>query len=262
MTQELVRFSIEPKTFDEMMKYAELIAKSSLVPRAYQGKPGDILIAIQMGQEVGLKPLQALQNISCINGRPCIWGDAPLALVRNSGLLEDFREDFNEQTFTSTCQAKRKGQPSPIIRTYGKVDAEKAKLWNKEGTWQTNPKRMTQLRARAFTLRDGFSDVLQGLIIGEEQEDVPTTNGDALPAPPAPPSAPKRLSDTAAPAAAPYAPVPAWRKIEAAKREGSCLPCQSPILAGAPYYLNAAGQAFCEPCYTGASREPGDDGQG
>lgn len=241
------------------MKYAEMIAKSSLVPRAYQGKPGDILIAVQMGNEIGLKPLQALQSISCINGRPCIWGDAPLALVRNSGLLEDFREDLNEQALTATCQAKRKGQPSPVIRTYTKADAEKAKLWNKEGTWQTNPKRMLQLRARAFVLRDGFSDVLQGLSIGEEQEEVPPTNGDALPAPPAPPAAPKRLSESSAAPATADAPIPAWRKVDSAKKEGACLPCQEAILAGQPYYLNAANQAFCEPCYTGASREPGDD---
>lgn len=189
---DVVSFSMEPRTLEEAMKYAEMLSKSSLVPKSYVGKPGDILIAIQMGKEVGLKPLQALQNISAINGRPCIWGDAPIALVRNSLLLEDIREDVDLATMTATCQVKRKGQPTTIVRTFSKSDAEKARLWTKEGTWQTNPKRMLQLRARAFALRDGFSDVLQGLSIGEEVIDIePTdasdTNPTALPAPPQPP---------------------------------------------------------------------------
>lgn len=191
MGQELVEFSIEPKTFEEAMKYAELIAKSTLVPKDYQGQPGNVLIAIQWGREIGLKPLQALQNIAVINGRPCLWGDAVLAMVRGSGLVEDYREDFHEATFTATCTIKRKGQPSPIVRTFSRADAERAGLWDRN-TWKSYPKRMAQMRARAFALRDGFADVLKGIAISEEQQDV-ETNGQALLPPPEPP---RRLSET------------------------------------------------------------------
>ena len=191
MSQELVEFAMEPKTLEEAMKYADLIAKSTLVPKDYQGQPGNVLIAIQWGREIGLKPLQALQNIAVINGRPCLWGDAVLAMVRGSGLVEDYREDFHEATFTATCTIKRKGQPSPIVRTFSKADAEKAGLWDLN-TWKNYPKRMAQMRARAFALRDGFADVLKGIAVAEEQQDV-EGNGHALQPPPEPP---KRLSET------------------------------------------------------------------
>src|SRR3990167_2687883 len=88
-------FSLEPKSLDEAMKYAELIAKSNLVPNDFRGKAADILIAVQMGMEVGLKPLQALQNIAVINGRPCLWGDAIPAIVQASGTLEYFEESYD-----------------------------------------------------------------------------------------------------------------------------------------------------------------------
>lgn len=192
MTTELVKFSMEPRTLEEAMKYAEIIAKSDLVPKDYKGNPGNVLIAIQWGAEVGLKPLQALQNIAVVNGRPSLYGDAPLALVKNSGLLEDFREDFDEKTQTAICSAKRKGQPTIITYSFGMDDAKKAGLWSKQGSWAQYPKRMLKMRARGFVLRDGFPDVLKGIAIGEEQEDVEPTNGEALPAPPSPP---KRLSD-------------------------------------------------------------------
>jgi hypothetical protein len=190
MGNEVANFTFEPKTLDEALKYCELLSKSTLVPKDYQGQAGNILVAIQWGQEIGLKPLQALQNIACINGRPCLWGDALLAMVRASGLIEDFREDFHEQSFTATCTAKRKGQPTPIIRTFSKADAEKAGLWDRN-TWKSYPKRMAQMRARAFALRDGFTDVVKGMPIAEEQLDVDTS--EALAAPNLP-DMPKRLS--------------------------------------------------------------------
>ena len=46
------------------------------------------MIAIMHGLEVGLSPLSALQRIAVINGRPTIWGDGALALVKASGLCE------------------------------------------------------------------------------------------------------------------------------------------------------------------------------
>lgn len=187
---DLVEFSFQPKTLDEAMKFAELVSKSDLVPKDYKGNPGNVLIAIQWGQEIGLKPLQALQNIAVINGRPCLWGDAALALVRGSGLVADFREDLHEPSMTATCTIQRVGQPTPIIRTFSKADAEKAGLWGKNN-WSGYPKRMLQMRARAFALRDGFTDVLKGISVAEEQQDVIDVTGTPLPAPPEPP---KRLS--------------------------------------------------------------------
>lgn len=210
MNGEIVRFQMEPKTLEEAMKFAEIIAKSDLVPKDYKGNPGNVLIAIQWGQEVGLKPLQALQNIAVVNGRPSLYGDAPLALVKNSGLLEDFREDFNDQLMIAVCTAKRKGQPTPISKAFGKSDAEKAGLWGKLGSWTQYPKRMLQMRARGFVLRDGFPDVLKGIAIGEEQEDIIETQAEPLPAPPAPP---KRLSQAnAAPGDEPN-PIHDWQQM-------------------------------------------------
>ena len=52
------------------------------MPREFQAKPNNILVAVQWGFEIGLAPMQALQNIAVINGRPSLWGDSLLALVK------------------------------------------------------------------------------------------------------------------------------------------------------------------------------------
>lgn len=165
------QFSLVPKSLNEAMELSKLLSQSDLVPQDYKGKPGNVLVAVQMGQELGIQPMQALQNIAVINGRPTVWGDLMLALVRGSGLLEYCNESVNGDT--ATCEVKRKGEPDPIVRTFSWLEAIQAGYDKKTGPWKTHRNRMLQMRARAFALRDGFADVLRGLQMREEVIDIP-----------------------------------------------------------------------------------------
>lgn len=163
-------FSLTPQTLDEAMQFAGMMSKSNIVPKDYQGNPGNVLVAVQWGMELGLQPLQAMQNIAVINGRPSIWGDAMLAIVRGSGLLESIKEDISETG--AVCTIKRRGEDT-VSREFTIEDAKRAGLYGKQGPWQQHPKRMMQMRARAFALRDVFPDVLRGVNIAEEARDMP-----------------------------------------------------------------------------------------
>ena len=170
VTTSKAGFSLTPQSIDEAMRFADILSKSNLVPKDYQGNPGNCIIAMQWGGEIGLPPLQAMQSIAVINGRPSIWGDAMLALVRGSGLLEYIREEPTDEG--CTCTLKRRGE-AEVVREFTVEDAKKAGLYGKQGPWQTAPKRMLQMRARAFALRDVFTDVLRGVHIAEESRDLP-----------------------------------------------------------------------------------------
>ncbi|MCC4588715.1 hypothetical protein LL962_16675 [Xanthomonas sp. NCPPB 1067] len=164
------QFDLSPQTFEQALTFADYLAESDLVPKDFKGKPANCLIAMQWGAELGLKPLQALQNIAVINGRAALWGDAVLALVRNSPVCEFVEEwDVNE---TAHCKVKRKGEKEALV-TFSMEDAKKAGLVGKQGPWTQYPKRMRQMRARAFALRDVFTDVLRGMAIAEEIMDIP-----------------------------------------------------------------------------------------
>lgn len=162
-------FSLAPKSLDEALKFADVLAKSSIVPKDFNGNPGNILVAIQWGMELGLQPMQAMQNIAVINGRPSLWGDAVIALVRGSPLCESIIESIDGDT--ATCRVKRRGEPEQS-RSFSMADAKAAGLSGKSGPWTQYPKRMLQMRARAFALRDVFPDVLRGMPIAEEVMDM------------------------------------------------------------------------------------------
>lgn len=161
-------FDLSPQTFDQALTFSKYLADSDLVPKDFKGKPGNCLIAIQWGAELNMKPLQAIQNIAVINGRPAMWGDAVIALVRASSVCEYVIE--TQSGAAATCKVKRRGEPEQE-RTFSMADAQAAGLNGKSGPWTQYPKRMLQMRARAFALRDVFPDVLRGMQVAEELMD-------------------------------------------------------------------------------------------
>lgn len=163
-------FDLSPQTFEQAMKFSQMLADSDLVPKDFRGKPGNCLIAMQWGSELGLKPLQALSNIAVVNGRAALWGDAVIALVRSSPLCEYVQE--SDDGHTATCRTKRRGEPEHVV-TFSNDDAKAAGLLGKQGPWTQYQKRMRQMRARAFALRDVFPDVLRGMPVAEEVQDMP-----------------------------------------------------------------------------------------
>ncbi len=174
--------AVVPRDASEAYSMACQLANSGMVPRTYQGKPDSVLVAIQMGSELGLTPMASLSSIAVINGTPAIWGDGLLALVMDSGLLldidETFSGEFGKDDYTAVCTVCRNGMKKEKIRTFSVAEAKTAGLFTKSGPWKQYPKRMLQMRARAFALRDVFPDVLKGLKIREEVEDYSGTTLD------------------------------------------------------------------------------------
>jgi len=161
------------RTMDDAMRFGKMLAESEFAPKDFKGKPASCVLAVQHGAEIGFGPMQSIQCIAVINGRPSIWGDAALALVMASPVCEYVTEkvDGDGDNMTAVCEAKRRGYPQPTVVRFSVADAKKAGLWGKSGPWTQYARRMLQLRARGFALRDCFPDVLKGLVTAEEAQD-------------------------------------------------------------------------------------------
>lgn len=172
-------FTLVPRTLNEAIEFSRLITSSEMCPKEYRGKPQDALIAIQMGAELGIAPMQSLQSIMVLNGRPSMWGDVVLGLVQASGLLESIIERDPQEAAAEgegRCEVRRKGMAEPTVRTFTREMAETAGLKKRGGPdapWARYEGRMLQMRARSWALRDLFGDVLKGLQIREEVGDYP-----------------------------------------------------------------------------------------
>ena len=180
--------TLTPQNMTEAMDFAKMLAQSGMVPSNFKGKPQDCLVAMQWGFEVGLQPMQALQNIAVINGKPSIWGDAALALVRShpdcKGVEEKLEGEGDDMRAVCTVMRAHGEMIEKTIRYFSVANAKTARLWGKQGPWTQYPERMLAQRARGFALRDAFPDALKGIITREEAEDIPTKPKNITPEPP------------------------------------------------------------------------------
>lgn len=211
--------AIVPTSWQEVVAISGAICRANMAPKSYckvdgygkmvyvDGKPvpepEKVAIGIMHGLELGFTPMAALQSIAVINGMPSVYGDGMLAIVRASGLLEDFQETMewdDKGPVKALCRVKRRNEASWGEMDCARLDAQKAGWWEKAGPWTLTPHRMLQMRARGWALRDKFADVLRGLHSAEEMEDMVdvTPKGSATVAEPAEP-APKRENFTEKP---------------------------------------------------------------
>lgn len=161
-----------PRDYGELIEFAKMVAYSGMVPKSYEGNTGAVLVAVQMGAELGLTPMSSVRSICVINGMPSVWGDGMLALVVSHRDCEDVIESIEgvPGERVAVCTVKRRGR-APVTRKFSWADAERANLDSKKGPWQQYPQRMLQMRARSWALRDAFPDVLQGIRATEEAQD-------------------------------------------------------------------------------------------
>jgi len=157
---------IIPTSIEEVWRVAQWVHSSGLAPRELNTVE-KVSIAIMTGLEIGLPPMQSIQRIAVINGRPCLWGDAVPALLWARGF--QLQERFEDGT--AYCTVVRP-DGTAITRSFSTQEAKDAGLLAKPGPWKQYPNRMLQMRARGFATKDGAADALSGLYLAEETIDI------------------------------------------------------------------------------------------
>lgn len=163
-------------TIDELKQFALTVQKSGFAPKGFQ-QPEQIMIALEMGAELGMKPMAALQNIGVINNKPGLYGAGVPAIIRSRGVEQYIREwtEGEGEELVAYCETVRKGEKGvdnqPIVHRgeFSYRQAKAAGLLNKD-TYKAYPKRMIQMRAR-YVLDDVYADVLLGMPTIEVSDD-------------------------------------------------------------------------------------------
>lgn len=182
---------IVPRNFDEVARLANLACMAGMFDNSDKGK-AQATMAIMQGLDIGVPPMQAVQQIAVINGRCQVWGDLLPALIWSNGhKIKEWFEGEGDK-LVAKCLITRGDNGEEVEREFSFSDAVDAGLIGKD-MYKKYRKRMFQMRARGYCARDAVPDVLRGLAIREEMEEVaPKPMRDITPpAPPAPPAPPE-----------------------------------------------------------------------
>jgi hypothetical protein len=159
---------------------AESLARTSFVPRAFQGKPAEVTAAILAGQEIGLEPMASLRAIDVIQGKPALSALAQRAVVQSRG------HDIWVAESTATravVRGRRHGTGEEQVSVWSIDRATKLGLLGKDN-WKTQPQAMLVARASAECCRLVAADALLGMpYAAEELHDSSEFADDPAPAP-------------------------------------------------------------------------------
>jgi hypothetical protein len=158
-----------------MLRLGEIVMNSGLA-LGHRNKES-VVIALQLGAELGFSPMQSLRTITVLKGRPVPSADGCVAAVAASGHCDYFREVETTDTY-STWETRRRGDAQPRQFTFTIDDARRAGLTQREH-WRAYPKRMLAARAKKYLAQDTYPDVIGGLLSAEEALDLGTAPVDA-----------------------------------------------------------------------------------
>lgn len=159
MTDKAIQI-IKQTDFTTLSQMADIATQSTYV----KANKAQAMFIMLKGVELGLSPLQALDGINIIQGKPTISPQLMLALINRSGELEDMKIESTDTICTVTM--KRKGRSSHT-ETFSIEDAKKMELIGKDN-YKKQPKTMMKWRAVSACARIAFPDVIQGVYTPEE----------------------------------------------------------------------------------------------
>lgn len=163
-------YAYMPPTFHDKYKMAQILVKSGLLPSVYN-TPEKVIIALQMGHELGLKPMVAINNIAVINGRPTLGANLMMAVINGNPEFHSYVEEYDNEDKPTWCKItigrKKNGGVVKYSSKFSLEDAETAGLITKD-TWKKYPKAMMTARAISATAKKAFPDILAGIYTPEE----------------------------------------------------------------------------------------------
>lgn len=184
-----------PAKFEHAFRVARLFASSDLVPKNFQGREANCIIAINYAERVGLDPFMTMQNMYVVHGRPGIEAKFVIALINQSGKYSEplkFRFDGEGENYGCTAYT-RESRSNEVVEgpkvTWKMVRAEG---WDKDkkskdsdyvqkSKWNTMPDIMFRYRAASYFANVNCPELKLGMQTADELQETidlePSANG-------------------------------------------------------------------------------------
>lgn len=168
---------LNPEVYIQMKALAADFIKSNAIPSCWQTS-SQVLVGLQAGVEMGMKPMEAMNSLYVVNGAVNVWGKATVRRLREHGYSIKYKEVLNSCTATVT-----KGKEK-YVETYTFAEAEESGYtthWNQKTNkrelnvgWKPGINRRLKLRygVLALIIKTEIPDVLGSAVgIVEVDED-------------------------------------------------------------------------------------------
>ena len=180
-TTELATNSVweNKDAFNQILRAADMLSKTSIIPQSYQGKPQDCFVAIEMANRMGVSPMVVMQNMYVVKGKPSWAGQACTMLINSCGKFKDVKHIYtgekgkpNRGCYVTATRISDGSQVDGVEVTMQMAQSEG---WTSNSKWRNMPELMLAYRASAFFARVYCPEAMMGVQTAEEVYDADST---------------------------------------------------------------------------------------
>ena len=166
--------------FDQVLRSAQMLSKTSIIPERYQDKPQDCFVALEMASRMNISPMVVMQNLYVVKGKPSWAGQACMMLINSCGKFKDVRHIYTGKRGTDErgcfVSAVRVSDGEIVEGIEVTLDMARAEGWMSNPKWRNMPDLMLAYRASAFFARVFCPEALMGVHTSEEVYDADLSN--------------------------------------------------------------------------------------
>ena len=162
----------DKKQFDQLLRAANMLSQTSIIPATYQGKPQDCFVALEMATRMGVSPLVVMQNMYVVKGKPAWAGQACTMFINSCGKFAQVKHVYTGEKGTDSrgcyVTATRISDGIQVNGVEVTLAMAKAEGWTANTKWRTMPELMLAYRASAFFARVHCPEALMGVQLADE----------------------------------------------------------------------------------------------
>lgn len=167
--QQSMSLSQTRMTIEEKVEWCKLMSAGDMAPKQYQGKPSNVLFALEYAEAVGVPAIHALMSIAVINGKPSPSSELMVTLARKAG--HKVWTELADDRLSATTFVVRADMPDKVFSdTFDRDLAQQAGLWGKSGPWVNYPDVMLANRSKSRAIRMACPEVLAGVTTSAEEQ--------------------------------------------------------------------------------------------
>ena len=166
-------------SFNQLLRVANMLSQTSIIPQSYQGKPQDCFVAIEMANRMGVSPMVVMQNMYVVKGKPSWAGQACTMLINSCGKFKDVKHIYtgekgkpNRGCYVTATRISDGSQVDGVEVTMQMAQSEG---WTSNSKWRNMPELMLAYRASAFFARVYCPEAMMGVQTAEEVYDADST---------------------------------------------------------------------------------------
>ena len=165
--------------FNQLLRAANMLSQTSIIPATYQGKPQDCFVAIEMANRMGVSPLVVMQNMYVVKGKPAWAGQACTMFINSCGKFAGVKHVYTGEKGTDSrgcyVTAIRISDGVQVNGVEVTIAMAKAEGWTSNTKWRNMPELMLAYRASAFFARVHCPEALMGVQLVDEIYDTETS---------------------------------------------------------------------------------------